>query len=56
VISDDLDEVIALRDRIAVMHAGRLSAALPATAWSREAIGLAMAGAPAPGAGTHATA
>jgi simple sugar transport system ATP-binding protein len=56
VISDDLDEVIALGDRIAVMHAGRLSAALPATAWSREAIGLAMAGAPAPGAGTHATA
>jgi general nucleoside transport system ATP-binding protein len=45
VISDDLDEVLALGDRVAVMHAGRLTAALPANAWTREAIGLAMAGA-----------
>ena len=44
VISDDLDEVIALGDRVAVMHAGRLSEALPGEAWTREAIGLAMAG------------
>ncbi len=44
-ISDDLDEVMAMGDRIAVMHAGHLSAALPAGEWSREAIGLAMAGA-----------
>ena len=44
-ISDDLDEVLALGDRVAVMHMGHLSEALPAQAWSREAIGLAMAGA-----------
>ena len=44
-ISDDLDEVLAMGDRIAVMHAGHLSAALPAGQWSRDTIGLAMAGA-----------
>jgi simple sugar transport system ATP-binding protein len=43
-ISDDLDEVLALGDRIAVLHAGRLTAALPASAWSRGTVGLAMAG------------
>ena len=43
-ISDDLDEVLALGDRIAVLHGGRLTAALPAAAWSRDTIGLAMAG------------
>lgn len=45
-ISDDLDEVLALGDRVAVMHSGQLSPAQPAEAWTREAIGLAMAGAP----------
>ena len=45
VISDDLDEVLALGDRVAVMHAGQLTEALPAEAWTREAVGLAMAGA-----------
>jgi len=44
-ISDDLDEVLALGDRVAVMHDGHLSAARPAQDWTREAIGLAMAGA-----------
>ncbi len=44
VISDDLDEVLTLGDRIAVMHGGRLTDALAAEAWTREAIGLAMAG------------
>ena len=43
-ISDDLDEVLTLGDRVAVMHAGQLTAARPALEWSREAIGLAMAG------------
>ena len=43
-ISDDLDEVLTLGDRVAVMHSGHLSAARPALEWSREAIGLAMAG------------
>ncbi|RYG14469.1 MAG: ABC transporter ATP-binding protein [Burkholderiales bacterium] len=44
-ISDDLDEVLTLGDRVAVMHAGQLTEALPAESWTREAIGLAMAGA-----------
>jgi simple sugar transport system permease protein len=48
-ISDDLDEILALADRIAVMHAGRLTAARAAAQWTRAQIGLAMAGA-APGA------
>jgi simple sugar transport system ATP-binding protein len=46
-ISDDLDEVLTLGDRVAVMHGGQLSAALPALEWTRESIGLAMAGAQA---------
>ncbi|MET0543176.1 MAG: ABC transporter ATP-binding protein [Variovorax sp.] len=44
VISDDLDEVMVLGDRIAVMHGGELGEARPAEAWTRETIGLAMAG------------
>jgi general nucleoside transport system ATP-binding protein len=44
VISDDLDEVLTLGDRIAVMHGGHLTDARPAEDWTREAIGLAMAG------------
>ncbi len=43
-ISDDLDEVLALGDRVAVMHEGHLCEARPADSWTREAIGLAMAG------------
>ncbi len=44
VISDDLDEVLTLGDRVAVMHAGHLTEARPVGDWSRETIGLAMAG------------
>ena len=44
VISDDLDEVLTLGDRIAVMHGGHLTEARPASDWTRESIGLAMAG------------
>jgi simple sugar transport system ATP-binding protein len=44
VISDDLDEVLALGDRVAVMHAGQLTQALPGERWTRETLGLAMAG------------
>jgi simple sugar transport system ATP-binding protein len=44
-ISDDLDELFALSDRIAVMAGGRLTDARPAGAWDRTRIGLAMAGA-----------
>ena len=36
-ISDDLDEILALADRVAVMHAGRLPSARPAAAWTRGA-------------------
>lgn len=43
-ISDDLDEVMMMGDRIAVMHAGRLTAAQPAEQWTRASLGLAMAG------------
>ena len=44
-ISDDLDEVMTLGDRIAVMHHGRLTVARAAEEWTREGIGLAMTGA-----------
>ena len=43
-ISEDLDEIFAVADRIAVIHAGRLTAAKPVTEWTLAAIGLAMAG------------
>jgi len=44
-ISEDLDEIFALADRIAVMHGGRLGAPRPAGQWSLAEIGLAMTGA-----------
>ncbi len=43
-ISEDLDEIFALADRIAVIHAGVLTDARPAREWPLAAIGLAMAG------------
>ncbi|WER48233.1 ABC transporter ATP-binding protein [Cupriavidus sp. WKF15] len=46
-ISEDLDELMTLADRIAVMHRGRLTEALPAQAWTLATLGLAMAGAAA---------
>jgi simple sugar transport system ATP-binding protein len=44
VISQDLDELEAIADRIAVIYRGRLTAALPATLLDREQIGLYMGG------------
>ena len=44
-ISDDLDEVLNMGDRIAVMHAGQLTPAEAPERWTRASIGLAMAGA-----------
>ena len=64
VISQDLDEIFEIADRIAVISRGELSEAFPAGEIDRERIGLLMAGAheiAAPGiysheAGTHGTA
>jgi simple sugar transport system ATP-binding protein len=59
VISEELDELFAICDRIAVLTAGRLSPVQPRSTLSVEAVGLLMAGAasspsggapPAPGA------
>ena len=43
-ISEDLDELLALCDRIAVIHQGRISAAEPVEGLSLERLGLLMAG------------
>lgn len=43
-VSDDLDEIVALSDRVAVMHAGRLTPARPGSEWTRADLGLAMTG------------
>jgi simple sugar transport system ATP-binding protein len=51
-ISDDLDEIMTLGDRVAVMHQGELTTALPPEQWTRESLGLAMAG--MHGRGKHA--
>ncbi len=45
VISQDLDELFEISDRIAVIHQGELSEARPASVITREEIGLLMAGA-----------
>jgi general nucleoside transport system ATP-binding protein len=49
VISEDLDEIFALADRVAVIHHGRLTEARAAAQWTLPAIGLAMAGEPSGG-------
>lgn len=50
-ISEDLDELLALCDRIAVMYRGRLSAPRPRAAFDIPALGLMMAGAGFEGTG-----
>jgi general nucleoside transport system ATP-binding protein len=45
VISQDLDELIEIADRIAVMFHGRLSTPIPGAQTAREALGLLMGGA-----------
>jgi general nucleoside transport system ATP-binding protein len=44
IISQDLDEIFEIADRIAVISRGQLSSALPASEYNREKIGLLMAG------------
>jgi general nucleoside transport system ATP-binding protein len=43
-ISEDLDELLALSDRIAVLYEGRVMDVLPAAGADRERLGLLMAG------------
>ncbi|MBP1466110.1 ABC transporter ATP-binding protein [Candidatus Chloroploca sp. M-50] len=43
-ISEDLDEILALADRIAVIHAGNIAAILPHAEATPERLGLLMAG------------
>jgi simple sugar transport system ATP-binding protein len=45
VISEELDELFTICDRIAVLTAGRLSVAHPRSQLTVEAVGLLMAGA-----------
>jgi simple sugar transport system ATP-binding protein len=43
-VSPELDEVMSLSDRIAVMFEGKIIAVLPAAEATRERLGLLMAG------------
>jgi general nucleoside transport system ATP-binding protein len=49
-ISEELDEIFALADRISVLHQGRLTPARATSHWSLAEIGLAMAGQATPAA------
>ena len=44
VISQDLDELLEISDRLAVLHHGTLSDARPIHEWTVETLGLAMTG------------
>jgi simple sugar transport system ATP-binding protein len=44
VVSEDLDEIFALSDRIAVIYGGEIIGIVDAASTTREAIGLMMAG------------
>jgi len=45
IVSSELDEVLALADRIAVMYRGRIVGVLPRSEATRERVGLMMGGA-----------
>jgi ABC-type uncharacterized transport system ATPase subunit len=57
-ISEDLDELLALSDRIAVLYAGRVMGTMDAARADTDEIGLMMAGIvpAAPPSNAHATA
>ncbi len=44
VVSEDLDEIFALSDRIMVLYEGRIIGELPAEEATREQIGMWMSG------------
>jgi simple sugar transport system ATP-binding protein len=53
-VSSELDEVLALADRVAVMYRGKVVGVLTGDDLTRENVGLLMAGQPLPGATTEA--
>jgi len=53
-ISEDLDEILSLADRVAVMTRGRLTEARPRDSWTLASLGLAMGGAGPHVAAPHA--
>ncbi len=54
VVSQDLDELFEVADRMAVIHQGILSPLKPAREWTKEAIGLEMLGVAQARGGAHA--
>jgi simple sugar transport system ATP-binding protein len=52
-LSEDLDEVLALSDRIAVIYEGSILGVLPAGEATAEKLGLMMSGARAEGDGQN---
>jgi ABC-type uncharacterized transport system ATPase subunit len=44
VVSSELDEILALADRVLVMHAGRIVGELPVEQCDEQRLGLMMAG------------
>ena len=54
-VSVELDEILALADRILLMHDGRILGDVPRASASERGLGLMMAGLPAPPAETRST-
>jgi simple sugar transport system ATP-binding protein len=50
-VSSELDEIMELSDRIAVMYRGKIVDVLPAEGATKEGVGLLMAGIHSPAAG-----